>query len=78
MPTPLRSVLTVCVVIAGSVGAAQAAEATPAGPADDRQQLLDRIERLEKRLADLEAGVVMSEPETRVRRKEVWVDARRC
>lgn len=75
MPTPLRSVLTVCVVIAGSVGAAQAAEATPAGPADDRQQLLDRIERLEKRLGDLEAGVVMSEPETRVRRKEVWVDA---
>jgi hypothetical protein len=63
-----------CAVLAGPVTGALAAEPATAAPADDRQQLLDRIDRLEKRLADLEAGVVMSEPEARVRRKEVWVD----
>lgn len=70
---PLPMAVLGCAVLSGAVGTAVAAEAAPA-PADDRQQLLDRIERLEKRLADLESGVVMSEPEARVRRKEVWVD----
>ncbi len=46
-----------------------------AGDADsDRAALLDRIELLEKRLADLESSAVLSEPETRVRRVEVFVD----
>lgn len=39
-----------------------------------RQQLLDRIDELERRLDDLESTAVLSEPETRVRRIEVWVD----
>jgi hypothetical protein len=46
-----------------------------AGDADtERQALLDRIEVLEKRLGDLETSAVLSEPETRVRRIQVYVD----
>ena len=77
MQKPLQWAVLGCAVLGGPVGTVSAAEATaPAVPAatDDRQQLLDRIERLEKRLADLEAGVVMSEPETRIVQKEVYVD----
>jgi hypothetical protein len=40
----------------------------------DLQRLLDRIEELERRLSELETLAVLSEPETRVRRIEVWVD----
>ena len=46
-----------------------------AGDADtERLALLDRIELLEKRLGDLESSAVLSDPETRVRRVEVYVD----
>ena len=46
-----------------------------AGDADtERIALLDRIELLEKRLGDLESSAVLSDPETRVRRVEVFVD----
>ena len=49
--------------------------ALEAGDADtERLALLDRIEQLEKRLNDLESSAVLSEPETRVRRVEVYVD----
>jgi hypothetical protein len=45
------------------------------GDADsERLALLDRIEALEKRLGDLESSAVLSEPETRVKRVEVYVD----
>jgi hypothetical protein len=47
--------------------AAQAAEF-------ERQQLLERIATLEQRITDLESSAVLSEPETRVRRVEVFVD----
>jgi hypothetical protein len=40
----------------------------------ERQQLLDRIATLEQRISDLESTTVLSEPETRVRRVEVFVD----
>lgn len=40
----------------------------------DRQALLERIAALEQRIADLESTTVLSEPETRVRRVEVYVD----
>jgi len=40
----------------------------------DREELLRRIDELEQRVNDLESTAVMSEPETRVRRIEVWVD----
>jgi len=53
-------------------------EATPAGAAaagaPDTQALLDRIKLLEQRLSDVESGTVLSEPETRVKRIEVYVD----
>jgi hypothetical protein len=50
--------------------AATAAEAAEV----ERQQLLQRIASLEQRIADLESSAVLSEPETRVRRVEVFVD----
>lgn len=48
------------------------AKAQP-GPSDS-QALQDRLEVLEKRLSDLESSAVLSEPETRVKKIEVWVD----
>ena len=50
--------------------AATASEAAEA----DRQALLERIATLEQRIGDLESSAVLSEPETRVRRVEVFVD----
>lgn len=50
------------------------AAAPRAGEASDTQALLDRIKTLEQRLSELEAGTVLSEPETRVKRIEVYVD----
>ena len=44
------------------------------GNALDTQVLLDRIKALEQRLSDVESGTVLSEPETRVKRIEVYVD----
>lgn len=41
----------------------------------ERQELLQRIATLEQRITDLESSAVLSEPETRVRQVEVWVDA---
>ena len=50
--------------------AASAAEAAEG----DRQALLERIATLEQRISDLESNTVLSDPETRVRRVEVFVD----
>jgi hypothetical protein len=44
------------------------------GNATDPQALLDRIKVLEQRIADLESGTILSEPETRTKRVEVYVD----
>jgi carboxypeptidase family protein len=41
----------------------------------ERQALLERIATLEQRISDLESTTVLSEPETRVRRLEVFVDS---
>ena len=46
----------------------------PAGATTDPAALLDRIKTLEQRIADLESGTVLSEPETRVKRIEVYKD----
>ena len=40
----------------------------------DPQVLLDRIKVLEQRIMDLESSTVLSEPVTRVKRIEIWVD----
>jgi hypothetical protein len=48
--------------------------AARAGGATDAQALLARIKTLEQRIADLESGTVLSEPETRVKRIEVYKD----
>ena len=51
---------------------------TPATAAEaaevERQELLQKIATLEQRINDLESTTVLSEPETRVRRVEVFVD----
>ena len=52
---------------------AEAAQLAVGGVADT-QALLDRIKMLEQRLSDLESRTVLSEPETRVKRIEVYVD----
>lgn len=42
--------------------------------ANERQKLLDRIDVLEKRVEELESSAVLSEPETMVKKVEVYVD----
>ena len=56
------------------VSGAEPVVAAPAADATDPQALLDRIKTLEQRIADLESGTVLSEPETRVKRIEVYKD----
>jgi hypothetical protein len=53
-------------------GAEEAAGA--GGTATDTAALLERIKQLEQRLTDIESEAVLSEPETRVKRIEVYVD----
>jgi hypothetical protein len=55
-------------------GAEEAAAAAAGGNVADTQLLLDRIKQLEQRITDLESETVLSEPETRVKRIEVYVD----
>src|SRR4051812_17084117 len=52
-----------------------AAEPSPAAsPAANGQVMQDRINALEQRVRDLEATTVLSEPETRTKKTEVYVD----
>jgi hypothetical protein len=58
----------------------QPAGGNPANPeglppdSTDPQAMLDRIKMLEQRIRDLESSTVLSEPETRVKQIEVYVD----
>jgi hypothetical protein len=62
-------------VVVGTNTATQVDAALEPGDTDtERQALLDRIEMLEKRLSDIETTAVLSDPETRVKRIEVYVD----
>jgi len=54
-------------IVLDAASAASAAEG-------ERLELLQKIASLEQRLTDLETSAVLSEPETRVRRVEVFVD----
>ncbi len=54
-----------------TLDAASAAQAADA----ERQELLQQVSELKQRVTDLESNTVLSEPETRVRRVEVFVDA---
>jgi hypothetical protein len=66
--------LTVAFVLeALEVPGADARVEEAAAPAD-AQLLLNRIKELEQRLSELESAAVLSEPETRVKRIEVYVD----
>jgi len=62
-------------VVVAANGTVRLTPTLEAGDADtERLALLDRIEVLEKRLTDIESSAVLSDPETRVRRVEVYVD----
>ena len=62
-------------VVVGTNTAIQVDAALEPGDTDsERQALLDRIEVLEKRLSDIETTAVLSDPETRVKRVEIYVD----
>jgi hypothetical protein len=53
---------------------AETTAAPTAAPPADTQVLQDRIRVLEERLSSLEASTVLSDPETRVKRVEVYID----
>lgn len=53
-----------------TLDAASAAQAADS----ERQELLQQVAELKQRVTDLESNTVLSEPETRVRRVEVFVD----
>lgn len=65
-------------LISSTLAALSVIASTPltayAQQANDRDALLERIDTLEKRLSDLESSAVLSEPETRVKKIEVYVD----
>lgn len=56
------------------VNIAMTAAAASQAADSERQALLEHIATLEQRISDLESTAVLSEPETRVRRVEVFVD----
>jgi hypothetical protein len=58
--------LLICAVAIPASWSVQCAEA---------QSTSERLDALEERLGQLESGAVLSEPETRVKKVEVWVDA---
>lgn len=70
----LTASISCCVLSILGISATVNAQQPSANQNDDRKALLDRIEALEKRLSDLESSAVLSEPETRVKKVEVYVD----
>lgn len=72
MTVPSGRVLAITLEVLEVPGAETAAAPAPLVP--DTQALLDRIRTLEQRINDLESSTVLSEPVTRVKRIEVWVD----
>jgi len=66
---PRAAALTLSVLIALGCPPLRAQEQS-----DENGRLQQRIEELETRVEELESTAVLSEPETRVRRIEVWVD----
>jgi hypothetical protein len=57
-----------------TTASAQANQGAAAPPSTREEELENRVEQLEERLRQLESSAVLSEPETRVRRIEVYVD----
>jgi len=53
---------------------AQEGASAPTEPTSREQELQDRVDQLERRVGELESTTVLSEPETRVRQIEVYVD----
>ncbi len=71
-PESVPSLLAVLAMALVLPSIATAQEATVG--ADERRAMQDQIDALQRRLSELESNAVLSEPETRVIAKEVWVD----
>jgi hypothetical protein len=68
---------SVALALCAATGVAQAqANQGAAAPAQNEREreMQDRIDQLERRVGELESSTVLSEPETRVKRIEVYVD----
>ncbi len=73
---PSQRLLPAILLCAFAVPASwSAAAAEPGGAGNSSQTTQNRLEAVEERLSELESSAVLSEPETRVKRVEVWVDA---
>ena len=74
---PLLQVAACSAALSCSLAEAQQQRQAPAAqsqPTAREQELQNRIDELERRVGDLESTTVLSEPETRVRQIEVYVD----
>ena len=71
---PSAQTLSVKLEVLEVPGAETVARPAGAQGGGDTQALLDRIKTLEQRVSDLETSTVLSEPETRTKRIEVYVD----
>jgi len=71
---PTSQTLAVSLEILEVPGAEAAPTAATAAGTTDVPALLERIRTLEQRLTEFESTTVLSEPETRVKRIEIWVD----
>ena len=71
---PTSQVLAVSLEPLEVPGAEAAPTAATAAGATTVQALMERIRTLEQRLTEFESTTVLSEPETRVKRIEIWVD----
>jgi hypothetical protein len=71
---PVRQALAVSLETLEIPGGERPANVTATGGLVETQQLMDRIKILEQRILDLESSTVLSEPVTRVKRIDIWVD----
>jgi len=76
-PALLRAAIAATLCCTAGTLHAQARQPAPAAPttaSQREQELQNRVEQLERRIGDLESSTVLSEPETSVKRVEVYVD----
>ena len=71
---PTTQTLAISLEILEVPGADASPTVATAAGATDVPALLERIRTLEQRLTEFESTTVLSEPETRVKRIEIWVD----
>ena len=73
-PALLRAAVAAALCCTAGTVYAQAQQPAASTPSQREQELQNRVEKLERRIGDLESSAVLSEPETTVKRIEVYVD----